>query len=109
MPQNGSMALPLSFEDIVKQNDTDLSKKLGCNFASISSENISINETEGKELTYKCTYPSTSPTSTTTNGKAFAIKIGENQIIMAYNSLSSANFEKFLPEFDRALGSLKIQ
>jgi hypothetical protein len=57
MPQNGSMALPLSFEDIVKQNDTDLSKKLGCNFTSISSENISINETEGKELTYKRILP----------------------------------------------------
>ena len=110
IPQNGSMALPLSFEDIVKQNDTDLSKKLGCNFTSASSENISLNETEGKELTYQCTYPSSSPTPPiTTNGKAFAIKIGENQIIMAYNSLSSANFEKFLPEFDRALRSLKIQ
>lgn len=109
IPQNGSMALPLSFEDIVKQNDTDLSKKLGCNFTSVSSENISLNETEGKELTYHCTYPSTSPTPITTNGKAFAIKIGENQIIMAYNSLSSANFEKFLPEFDKALRSLKFQ
>ncbi len=110
IPQNGSMALPLSFEDIVKQNDTDLSKKLGCNFTSISSENISINEAERKELTYQCTYPATSPPSpTTTNGKAFAIKIGEKQIIMAYNSLSSANFEKHLPEFDMALRSLKIQ
>ena len=73
VPQNGSMALPLSFEDIVKQNDTDLSKKFGCNITSASSESISINETEGKELTYHCTYPSSSPAPPIiTNGKAFA-------------------------------------
>jgi hypothetical protein len=104
------MGMPFSYQDIANQNDSDMSKKLGCNFTTISSENISLNETEGKELTYQCTYPSTSPTPPiTTNGKALAIRIGENQIIMAYNSLSSANFEKYLPEFDRALRSLKIQ
>ena len=89
IPQNGSTGIPFSFEDIVNPNDSDLSKKLGCIFTTISSENISINETEGKELTYECTFPSTPPTPPViTNGKAFAIEKGENQIIMTYNQLS---------------------
>jgi hypothetical protein len=102
MPQNGSMTMiiPISFQDIIYHNDTDLSRKLGCNFTTISSGNISINGTEGRELTYRCTYlPTFSSTPpVTTNGKALAIDREENQIIMAYDSLSAANFEKYLPE-----------
>jgi hypothetical protein len=109
MPQNGSMTMtiPISFQDIINQNDTDLSRKLGCNFTTISSGNISINGTEGRELTYRCIYPPTfsSTPPITTN----AIDRIENQIIMAYNSLSAANFEKYLPEFDKSLRSLKFQ
>ena len=102
MPQNGSMTMiiPISFQEIIYHNDTDLSRKLGCKFTTISSGNISINGTEGRELTYRCTYlPTFSSTPpVTTNGKALAIDREENQIIMAYDSLSAANFEKYLPE-----------
>jgi hypothetical protein len=108
IPQNSSTGIPFYFDDIVDQNDSNLSKKLGCNFATISSKNISLSE--GKELMYECTFPFTPPTPPViTNGKAFAIEKDENQIMMAYNSLSAANFEKYLPEFDRALQSLRIQ
>jgi hypothetical protein len=95
--------LNISSKDILNPNDSDLSKKMGCKFTTISSEDVSINQTAGKELTFQCT------PSMMANGKVFAINKGENQIIIAYSSLSAETFEKYLPEFDRAVQSLKIQ
>jgi hypothetical protein len=109
MPQD---FLNISSEDLLNPNDSDLSKKMGCKFTTISSENLSINQTAGKELTYQCTPPSNQPITQIVgkgNGKVFAINKGENQIIMAYSSFSAPNFEKYLPEFERTLRSLKIQ
>jgi hypothetical protein len=109
MPQE---FLNISSKDLLNPNDSDLSKKMGCKFTTISSENVSINQTAGKELTYQCTPPSNQPITQIVgkgNGKVFAINKGENQIIMAYSSFSAANFEKYLPEFERTLRSLKIQ
>ena len=109
MPQD---FLNISSEDLLNPNDFDLSKKMGCKFTTISSENVSINQTAGKELMYQCTPSSNQPITQVVgkgNGKVFAINKGENQIIMAYSSFSAANFEKHLPEFDKAVQSLKIQ
>ena len=104
---DSSMGMPFSFEDIVNLNDSDLSKKIGCNFTTISSENVSINETAGKQLAYQCTYPSNP--AFIAHGKALAIEKEENQIVLAYNTPSSTNFEKYLPEFDKVVQSLVIQ
>ena len=93
---------PTHYGNVINYGKLDTTKF--CNL--LSSNNVTIDSTPGKEINYICPFPF--DPSVKEEVKAIAIEKDQANIAIEYIAISEANYNKYLPEFENMIQSIQF-